>query len=283
MSAGSQTPTPDNNGRHTAIARQQVAATAQAANRVLTLAVESLDILRSVTVVFGESLDRADLWVERLRVLGLQRKRAHEQAAAEEAAARIDAGMGGALARGHSWEMARGLRPSGSESPGAESNMSVGTSASTKRRRTKVNRGRASSNAMSASGASPALHSGEEEEDNASDEGSATETERVAARLANGGSMPTNGRTASSTGVQHQHFQHPHGSTLSMRRSTTGSGKVSGSNGRSAGVVRGPPYSHAIANTHLPGEPTPLIQQLSIADHCGAHESMDAEAKTSQA
>lgn len=71
-------------------ARQQAAATAVAANRVLTLAVESLDILRSVTVVFGESLDRADLWVERLRVLGLQRKRANEQAAAEEAAAEID-------------------------------------------------------------------------------------------------------------------------------------------------------------------------------------------------
>lgn len=81
-----------------------VPATADAASRagekVLTLATESLDMLRSVTAVVGESLDRADAcvfisflipsvssmchwmltrlwfssWVERLRVAGLQRQ-----------------------------------------------------------------------------------------------------------------------------------------------------------------------------------------------------------------
>ncbi|RPD64490.1 Opi1-domain-containing protein [Lentinus tigrinus ALCF2SS1-7] len=45
----------------------------QAAQKILTLATESLDMLRSVTGVFKDSLDRADIWVERLRVVGLQR------------------------------------------------------------------------------------------------------------------------------------------------------------------------------------------------------------------
>ncbi|KAL9936094.1 hypothetical protein V8E36_004936 [Tilletia maclaganii] len=63
----------------------QVQATLQAANRIITLAVESLDILRNVTIIFGESLDRADLWVERLRVVGLRRKRMHEQQEIDDA------------------------------------------------------------------------------------------------------------------------------------------------------------------------------------------------------
>jgi transcriptional repressor OPI1 len=46
---------------------------AQAAVRILTLATESLDMMRGVTGVVKESLDRADAWVERLRVVGLQR------------------------------------------------------------------------------------------------------------------------------------------------------------------------------------------------------------------
>ncbi|KAL6306221.1 transcription factor Opi1-domain-containing protein [Sparassis latifolia] len=46
----------------------------QAAQRILTLATESLDMLRGVTAVCKESLDRADAWVERLRVVGLQRQ-----------------------------------------------------------------------------------------------------------------------------------------------------------------------------------------------------------------
>ncbi|OJT12311.1 hypothetical protein TRAPUB_11138 [Trametes pubescens] len=46
----------------------------QAAQKILTLATESLDMLRSVTSVFKDSLDRADIWVERLRIVGLQRQ-----------------------------------------------------------------------------------------------------------------------------------------------------------------------------------------------------------------
>ncbi|KAH9839995.1 Opi1-domain-containing protein [Rhodofomes roseus] len=46
----------------------------QAAQRIMTLATESLDMLRGVTAVVSESLERADAWVERLRVVGLQRQ-----------------------------------------------------------------------------------------------------------------------------------------------------------------------------------------------------------------
>ncbi|KAI0761812.1 transcription factor Opi1-domain-containing protein [Trametes elegans] len=46
----------------------------QAAQKILTLATESLDMLRGVTGVFKDSLERADIWVERLRVVGLQRQ-----------------------------------------------------------------------------------------------------------------------------------------------------------------------------------------------------------------
>ncbi|KAI0029189.1 transcription factor Opi1-domain-containing protein [Vararia minispora EC-137] len=45
-----------------------------AAQRILTLATESLDMMRGVTGVVKDSLDRADAWVERLRVVGLQRQ-----------------------------------------------------------------------------------------------------------------------------------------------------------------------------------------------------------------
>lgn len=107
------------------------AATAQAANRVLTLAVESLDILRSVTVVVGESLDRADLWVERLRMLGLQRKRQHEHEVTGGAPHSIEAPGGSAP----HWESARGLSSYRRGSVGAGSDLSMDTSASTKRRR----------------------------------------------------------------------------------------------------------------------------------------------------
>ncbi|KAJ7230239.1 transcription factor Opi1-domain-containing protein [Mycena pura] len=44
-----------------------------AAQRVLTLATESLDMMRGVTAVVGESLDRADAWVDRFRTVGIQR------------------------------------------------------------------------------------------------------------------------------------------------------------------------------------------------------------------
>ncbi|ETW79146.1 hypothetical protein HETIRDRAFT_445866 [Heterobasidion irregulare TC 32-1] len=46
----------------------------QAAQRILTLATESLDMMRGVTGVVKDSLDRADAWVERLRVVGIQRQ-----------------------------------------------------------------------------------------------------------------------------------------------------------------------------------------------------------------
>jgi transcriptional repressor OPI1 len=48
----------------------------QAAQRILALATESLDMMRGVTGVVKDSLDRADAWVERLRVVGLQRSAA---------------------------------------------------------------------------------------------------------------------------------------------------------------------------------------------------------------
>ncbi|KZT07538.1 Opi1-domain-containing protein [Laetiporus sulphureus 93-53] len=64
--------------RHTAgngsVAPTTAHAASQAAQRILTLATESLDMLRGVTAVVGESLDRADAWVERLRIIGLQRQ-----------------------------------------------------------------------------------------------------------------------------------------------------------------------------------------------------------------
>jgi len=45
-----------------------------AALRILGLATESLDMMRNVTGVFKDSLERAETWVERLRVVGIQRQ-----------------------------------------------------------------------------------------------------------------------------------------------------------------------------------------------------------------
>ncbi|BGP36344.1 transcriptional regulator opi1 [Rhodotorula kratochvilovae] len=59
--------------------------TEEAADRILTFAVESLDMLRSVTGIFGESVERAEAWIERLRVVGLDRQR--QRAAASETSA----------------------------------------------------------------------------------------------------------------------------------------------------------------------------------------------------
>ncbi|RXW21062.1 hypothetical protein EST38_g4797 [Candolleomyces aberdarensis] len=44
-----------------------------AAQRILSLATESLDMMRGVTGVVKDSLDRAELWIARLRTVGLQR------------------------------------------------------------------------------------------------------------------------------------------------------------------------------------------------------------------
>ncbi|PWY97692.1 Opi1-domain-containing protein [Testicularia cyperi] len=108
--------------------QMQAAATAQAANRILTLAIESLDILRSVTIVFGESLDRADLWVERLRILGLQRKRQHEASPMEMhqiAAGPSGSGSSASASAGAHWVSARGSSMYGrSGSPGGDSDLS---------------------------------------------------------------------------------------------------------------------------------------------------------------
>lgn len=106
--AGSGSPASPSFSAAHALSRPPAPAAAEAANKILTLAVESLDILRSVTIVFGESLDRADLWVERLRILGLQRKRQH--APEREITSRAS-------------------------SPGADSDASMATTASSKRRR----------------------------------------------------------------------------------------------------------------------------------------------------
>ncbi|KAF8225743.1 Opi1-domain-containing protein [Tricholoma matsutake] len=55
-----------------------------AAQRILTLATESLDMVRGVTGVVKDSLDRADAWVGRLRTVGIQRPSSQEGAAAED-------------------------------------------------------------------------------------------------------------------------------------------------------------------------------------------------------
>lgn len=58
--------------------RPTTSAATQAAQRVLALATESLDMMRGVTGVVKDSLDRADAWVERLRVVGIQRQQPHD-------------------------------------------------------------------------------------------------------------------------------------------------------------------------------------------------------------
>jgi len=54
--------------------RPTASAATRAAQHILTLATESLDMMRGVTGVVKESLDRADSWVERLRIIGVQRQ-----------------------------------------------------------------------------------------------------------------------------------------------------------------------------------------------------------------
>lgn len=128
-------------GKGTPREQMEAAATAQAANRILTLAIESLDILRSVTVVFGESLDRADLWVERLRILGLQRKRQHDEMPFDESQQQQQITAGGSSSM--HWESARGSSMYGrAGSPSGDSDASMGTTSSKRRRRTTPRQGR---------------------------------------------------------------------------------------------------------------------------------------------
>ncbi|GAA6023673.1 hypothetical protein JCM11491_005268 [Sporobolomyces phaffii] len=60
-------------------ARAALGPTEEAADRVLTFAVESLDMLRSVANIFGESVEKAEAWIERLRIVGLQRQRQRQE------------------------------------------------------------------------------------------------------------------------------------------------------------------------------------------------------------
>ncbi|KAJ7065513.1 Opi1-domain-containing protein [Mycena amicta] len=72
-SAGSPYPTHSRRGSLAGSGPVEAGRAMAAAQRVLTLATESLDMMRGVTAVVGESLDRADAWVDRLRTVGIQR------------------------------------------------------------------------------------------------------------------------------------------------------------------------------------------------------------------
>lgn len=229
------------------------ATTAQAANRVLTLAVESLDILRSVTVVFGESLDRAEIWVERLRVLGLQRKRQHDLAAEGD---RIDAlvgpfGQGGDDDERAHWEDARGTSSrSRHGSPGAESNVSMG---SMKRRRVK---GIASASHSPGSTVHSMRHS--RTPDGGSDDEDLTETERTSAGRPALPLMFTPGSTGSTTGAQtgfsysHSHSHNGASHNGSGPGAGTGTGAGAGRRKRNQGGKHTP-------HSHTPPHQSPLV------------------------
>ncbi|GAA5899397.1 uncharacterized protein JCM6883_005206 [Sporobolomyces salmoneus] len=64
--------------------RAALGPTEEAADRVLTFAVESLDMLRSVAGIFGESVEKAEAWIERLRIVGLQRQRQRREQEQEQ-------------------------------------------------------------------------------------------------------------------------------------------------------------------------------------------------------
>ncbi|KAF8625510.1 hypothetical protein AX17_006822 [Amanita inopinata Kibby_2008] len=61
-----------------------------AAQRILSLATESLDMMRGVTGVMKDSLDRADAWVNRLRTVGIQRSGSGNGAIPEDGAPEFD-------------------------------------------------------------------------------------------------------------------------------------------------------------------------------------------------
>ncbi|KAN0061282.1 transcriptional regulator opi1 [Thecaphora frezii] len=234
----------------------QAAATAQAANKILTLAVESLDILRSVTIVFGESLDRADLWVERLRILGLQRKRQHEQAA-EESGHRIAAGPSapGATAP---WESARVY--SRASSPGGDSDASMGTSASAKRRRVK--------NPRAGHNHSPGPSSFISHTPSVlSDDENLTETER--------GAIHSGSR---STGAVPTLYAN-HGTATSSSLLNSGSGSGNGSNGhpirRRARAGTGSKLYHGYGHSQNMPPPSNLPRSSSASAPSG--DRMDAD------
>ncbi|GAA5972619.1 hypothetical protein JCM11641_002939 [Rhodosporidiobolus odoratus] len=61
---------------------EQLSPTEDAADRVLTFAVESLEMLRTVANIFGDSVEKAEAWIERLRIVGVDRQRQRQAAAA---------------------------------------------------------------------------------------------------------------------------------------------------------------------------------------------------------
>ncbi|KAH7885702.1 transcription factor Opi1-domain-containing protein [Phlebopus sp. FC_14] len=75
--ASSRAPSPLTSQR--ASGRPTTGAATRAAQHILTLATESLDMMRGVTGVVKDSLDRADAWVERLRVIGVQRQQQQDE------------------------------------------------------------------------------------------------------------------------------------------------------------------------------------------------------------
>ncbi|SPO28321.1 uncharacterized protein UTRI_04718 [Ustilago trichophora] len=205
------------NGAGSPREQMQVAATAQAANRILTLAIESLDILRSVTIVFGESLDRADLWVERLRILGLQRKRQHEANLSEQhqIAAGPSASSSSATLSAPHWESARGSSMRGrANSPGGESDVSMGTSASTKRRRTRQTPSGGFHMSRTPSAAASAAEYSEDEE-------ALTETEKTKSPPLGGTATFSTGTTTGNGHSNHLHHSHHHHHVHSARRPGT--------------------------------------------------------------
>ncbi|KAF9219972.1 Opi1-domain-containing protein [Gyrodon lividus] len=56
------------------MSRPTASGATRAAQHILTLATESLDMMRGVTGVVKDSLDRADAWVERLRIIGVKQQ-----------------------------------------------------------------------------------------------------------------------------------------------------------------------------------------------------------------
>ncbi|KIJ65287.1 hypothetical protein HYDPIDRAFT_28003 [Hydnomerulius pinastri MD-312] len=76
--ASSRAPSPLASQR-AAMGRPTAGAATRAAQHILTLATESLDMMRGVTGVVKDSLDRADAWVERLKIIGVQRQQQQDQ------------------------------------------------------------------------------------------------------------------------------------------------------------------------------------------------------------
>jgi hypothetical protein len=127
--------------------------TEDAAERVLTFAVESLDMLKSVCGVFGDSVEKAEAWIERLRVVGLdrQRRRNIQQEGQNESG---DGGISGEFGVGEPLESSRhedfvvpatkstGIPLSQTHSSGS-SYHDVTTAAGTKRRRAFTKDGKA--------------------------------------------------------------------------------------------------------------------------------------------